>query len=472
MPLENVRFISLRAIASAFTITFACAGAPAAVTDAGTGPQSGSTAFVDVTVISMERDGAQSGQTVIVRDGRIVAMGPASSTAVPEGARRIDGRGKFLIPGLYDMHAHLAPGTAEGMDGAGRQLSIYLALGVTSVRALAAPPSGFALKSRIASGAVRGPHLWVTGQSINGQTAPTPEAAEQLVNQMALAGADVIKTHGMWQSRAPYDAMVRTAKQRNLPLSGHVTPEFGLAGAVDAGQQIEHLDGMIASSVPAGTSVPPGQFPMNPAVLALVDSARVDSIARVMAARRIHHGPTLALFRVFAGNEPPEVYLSRPDVEYTPAQALNQWTLHRRNQLQQPVPAEVRERYLAVRDMMVRRFQALGVPLLAGSDGPQLFMVPGFGVHRELEAMVRAGLTPYEALLSATRTPAAYLGKANQSGTITVGKEADLVLLDANPLTSITNTMRVQGTMLRGEWLDKATLDEMRAKVKEAVAKL
>ena len=178
------------------------------------------------------------------------------------------------------------------------------------------------------------------------------------------------------------------------------------------------------------------------------------------------------LYGGFAGTETAESLRARPDTMFTPRQALDQWTLQRSNQLQQPLPTSARERYLAVRDMMVRRLQAHGVPLLAGSDGPQFFMVPGFGLHRELEALVQAGLTPYQALLAATRTPAAYLGRGAETGTIAVGKQADLVLLDANPLENISNARRIQGTMLRGQWLARAQLDDLEQRVKAAVRAL
>jgi len=460
---------SLSLISSLLGLTLGQITATTSATSLPAVAQPGVFAFDGVHVVSMERDAVDRDRVVLVRDGRIAAIGSRNQVKVPAGATRIDARGKYLMPGLHDMHAHLAQGSGENMDAVQRQLTVYLAFGVTTVRALAAPPSGFEVKRRVNSGQLLGPQLFITGQSINGQSAATPEAVTALVNQMASQGADVIKTHGMWKSPEPYNALVEAVRAAKLPLAGHVTPEFGLERAMEAGQQIEHLDGMIAATVPPGTAVPPGQFVFDEAVLAQVDSARVDALARRMAQLGIHHGPTLALFKIFAGTETAESLRARPDTMYTPRQALDQWTLQRRNQLQQPLPESARQRYLAVRDMMVRRLQAHGVPLMAGSDGPQFFMVPGFGLHRELEALVEAGLTPYQALLAATRTPATYLGRGAQSGTITVGKQADLVLLDGNPLDNIANARRIHGTMLRGQWLDRARLDAMEQSVAAAV---
>lgn len=432
-------------------------------------PPTTSVAFVGVDVITMQDTVLRRDQTVVTRDGKIVAMGSRASVSVPRGAQQVDGRGKFLIPGLHDMHAHLAQGAGDLSDGAGRQLAVYTALGVTSVRALAAPPGAGALKRRVATGEIVAPRLWITGQSINGKSAPDAASISRNVASLAAGGADVIKTHGMWNDRSHYDTLVAAARRVRLPLAGHVTPEFGLAAAIDAGQQVEHLDGMIAATVPAGTPVPPGQFVFDNRALAAVDSARIDSLARVMAAKRIYHGPTLALFRVLADTLPPEYFLALPDVLYTPKAALDAWSLSRRQQAQQPIPPAIRQRYLAVRDQMVRRFQALGVPLLAGSDSPQFFLVAGFGVHRELQAMVQAGLTPYEALLSATRTPAEYLGRGTSAGIVATGRDADLVMLDGNPLRDIANTMRVTGTMLGGRWLPRAALDSTLQQVKQRI---
>jgi len=441
---------------------------PGARTEAASPPPT-AVVFDGAHLVRMERDGIERDQSVLVRNGRIEAIAPRGRLVVPEGAQRIDARGKYLMPGLYDMHAHLVPGTGHDMDPVQRQLTVYVALGVTTVRALSAPPTAFEVRRRANTGELLAPYLFVTGESINGQSAPTVDAVNALADKLAAQGADVLKTHGMWTSGEPYAALVAAATRHKLPLAGHVTPEFGLAGAVRAGQQIEHLDGMIAATVPEGTRVPPGQLIFDEAVLSQVDSARIEVLARSMAARGIHHGPTLALFNVLSGQETVEALRQRPDTMFTPSQALAQWTLQIDNLSQQPVSPAAKARFRAVRDLMVRRLQAHGVPLLAGSDSPQFFLVPGFGLHRELEALVQAGLTPYEALTAATRTPATYLGRGAHSGTIAVGKEADLVLLDADPLLDIRHTRRIHGVMLRGRWLDRSALDGLEGTVRKAV---
>jgi imidazolonepropionase-like amidohydrolase len=161
---------------------------------------------------------------------------------VPRGAARVDGRGKFLMPGLVEMHTHLAPGAGLPTDPAGRQLALMLANGITTARGLIAPPGYLALRERVRRGEVLGPELLVAGPSVNGQSAPTPAEAVRLVTEARAAGYDLIKTHG-GLTREAYDSMIATAQRLGLRVAGHVTQGYGLAHAMASGQQVEHHDG-------------------------------------------------------------------------------------------------------------------------------------------------------------------------------------------------------------------------------------
>ena len=421
-------------------------------------------AFVDVSVIPMDRDRVLAHQTVVVRDGRIVAIGAASSTRVPDDASRVNGRGKFLAPGLVDMHAHLAAGTDALTDPAGRQLALYLASGVTTVRSLSSPPSALPgqllLRARIARGEALGPTLVLAGASINGRSAKTPDDAARMVAEQKAAGFDLIKTHGMFASVEAYDSLVAAARRAGLPLVGHVTPEYGLAHAMDAGQQIEHLDGWIAATVRDGTPAPADQIVVDPAVLAGVDTNRVRALAGEFARRHLWNGPTLALFATIAGPDTPDVLAARPAMRYVPAAALAQWKAQKTDAAAQMPPDGARA-FLALRDFTVRALHDSGAKLLAGSDSPQFFMTAGDGLLREVEAMAHAGLSPYAALETATRNPAEWLRRAD-AGTVSLGKRGDLVLLEANPLADVTNLRTLVGVMVDGRWLDAARLQALR----------
>lgn len=427
------------------------------------------TAFTGVTVIPMDRERRLTDQTVIVRDGRIAQIGAAGRVTIPAGATQIDGRGKFLLPGFVDMHAHLAPGAGELSDGAGRQLALSMANGVTTVRSLISPPSSLPLRERLRSGAIVGPRLVLAGGSVNGGSAATPEAVVRLVTQQKADGYDLIKTHGQFPDPAIYDSLAAVTKRLGMPLVGHVSPEFGLRKAHAAGQQVEHLDGFLQEVVRDGVTVPPGQFVFDLAVLDAVDTAKVRALAREIARRKLWNAPTLELFRVVAGSESAEHYSGREEFRYSPKLALDGWIAQKNAMLAQPIPAEARRRYLEFRNLMVRELHAAGAKLLASSDSPQFFMTPGFGMHRELQAMVDAGLSPYAALETATRNPAEWFNDLVSRGTVTEGKVADLVLLDADPLLQISNSMRVAGVMIGGKWQDRAALEALKLAVAKAV---
>jgi imidazolonepropionase-like amidohydrolase len=422
-------------------------------------------AIVDVSVVPMDRERILAHQTVVVEGGRIVAMGPAAATRIPSDAMRVRGQGKFLAPGLVDMHAHFAPGTESLNDGAGRQLALYLATGFTTVRGLGGAPTALALRDRIRRGELVGPRLVVASPSINGRSVHSPAEAAARVREAKAAGFDLIKTHGMFPTGESYDSLVAAARAAQLPLSGHVTPEYGLRRAMDAGQQIEHLDGFIAEVVADGAPAPDGgQMILDPAVLTRIDTAKVTALAREVARRHLWNGPTLALFRTVMSDEPPESLLTRPELRYVPAAGVRPFVEEKRKILA-GTPPEGRHLFLAARDQLVKALWLAGARLLVGSDSPQFFMVPGYSAYREIDAFAEAGLSPYAALEAATRNPAEYLGVASDVGTVAVGKRADLVLLAKNPLESTRNLRSLDGVMVAGRWIDRGTLDQMLAAV-------
>ncbi|MFL5579951.1 MAG: amidohydrolase family protein, partial [Gemmatimonadaceae bacterium] len=437
-------------------------------------PARGTVAFVGVAVASAEADRALPGQTVVVRDGRIVAVGPEARTAVPPGAVRIDGRGRFLAPGLVDTHAHWAAGDESLATGAGRQLALYLANGVTTVRGLGGASTALRLRDRVRAGDVLGPAMYVAAPSLNGNSVKSPAEAVQKVAAAKAAGYDAIKTHGNFSSGEVYDSMAAATHRAGLPLSGHVTPEFGLRRAIEAGQQVEHLDGFIAAATRDGAPPPGGaeggQLVFDPVALANVDSAKVKALAAEMARRKIVNGPTLALFELLASDETPEQLAAREEMRYAPARAVAQWKTQV-GEITRSAPAEGRHAFIALRRGIVRELYAAGVQLLPGSDSPQLFMLPGFGLHRELRALADAGLPPRAVLAAATRDAAAYLGRSD-AGRVAVGARADLVLLDADPFADVSNLQRIAGVMVDGRWLPKERLDAMREAVAREVAKI
>ncbi len=208
-------------------------------------------AFVGVTVIPMDRERSLPNQTVIVRGDRIVEIGPADRVRAPERALRVEGRGKYLIPGLAEMHAHLPGGQAPDSIVA-RTLFLYVSGGITTVRGMLGHPRHLALRERAARGEVLSPTIYASGPSFNGNSVTTPEAAAKAVREQKAAGYDLLKIHpGV--TRAVFDTLAATARRVGIPFAGHVPEEVGLARAIEAGYAtIEHLDGYLEAMLQAG----------------------------------------------------------------------------------------------------------------------------------------------------------------------------------------------------------------------------
>lgn len=420
-------------------------------------------AFVDVNVVPMDSERLLPHQTVVVREGRIVALGPADSTRVPWGATRIEGQGRYLMPGLVDMHLHLVPGTGQPEDPAGQVLALLLANGVTSARALGGPKdTALVVRDRVARGEVLGPTLHVAGPSLHGKSVQGPEQVRQRVREYKAKGYDLLKTHGSL-GRETYDAMVSEARAQGLAVSGHVTPDVGLFHALESGQQIEHLDGYLNELLPENDEARAqvGQVELG-APLERMDAARIPALAEATKKAGVWSSPTLALFETVTSPEGVEALRARPELRYVPQTAVATWAQMVSNDPEMAgVPAARKLRFAELRRQLALGLYSAGAKLLVGSDSPQLFMVAGFAVHREMEALAAAGIPPYGVLEAATRHPAEFMGEADTWGTVAEGRRADLLLLDANPLEDVKHTREVAGVMVRGNWLPRSELDAL-----------
>lgn len=427
------------------------------------GPQT--IAFVNVNVVPFDRERILEGQTVIVRDGRIAEIGPANKTKAPAGAQQIDGRGKFLMPGLADMHVHLFPGTGQD-DLAQQQLQLFLANGVTTVRNMIGKPEHVVLRDRIAKREVLGPTIYTAGPPLLGNNVSTPEVAERVVTEQKKAGYDLIKVH---EGLTPdvYAAIAATAKRAGIPVAGHVTATVGLKRALEAQQtSIEHLDGYLQAMVADNSPVPPtpSQVVLGP-VLEHIDESKIATLAAATSKAGVWNDPTLTLFKLVVSDTTPEELLKWPEMQYVPAKMREGFAKQKQSTLGQPVPLSERQRYLELRNKMLVALRAAGAKLLIGPDSPQFFLVPGFATHRELQSFVDAGLTPYEAIEAATRNPGEYFATTMKTprdfGTVEAGMRADLLLLNANPLQSVANLSKREGVMVRGRWLPESELRQM-----------
>jgi len=400
-------------------------------------------AILHVHVIPMDRERVLDDQTVVVADGKIAQIGLASSVRVPAGAKPIDGAGKYLVPGLTDAHVHLYS-TIE--------LPLYLANGVTTVFNLDGRPAHLLWRKQVASGELLGPTIFTTGP-IFGRS-HKPEEAVRLVDEQADAGYDAVKVFNQ-VSKAEFPALISEAKRRNLLLMGHISRDAGFDLTVRSGQSIAHLDEFLY------TYFNPQHDDNNDHVV--LDEAKISAVVKETAAAGVYVIPTLSTYAATVQQATDlDGFLKNPALQYLSPWALEAYEpAHNRfkNATSPEQAARMRVALIFERKLVRALFDA-GVPLMVGTDAPDVGPMAGFGIHEELQELVNDGMTAYQVLRAATVVPSQYLRKSAEFGTIEVGKRADLVLLDQNPLTNIANTRSVFGVMLRGRWLSKGELDK------------
>lgn len=428
-------------------------------------------AIVDATVIPMDAERVLLHHTVIIRDGQIVALGPASTTAIPTGARRIDGAGRYVLPGFTDAHVHLRD-TSE--------LASYLAHGVTSVVHLSGPTGSvdnvLNLRTRIATGGTVGPTIYTTGFILDGDppifpgvsvAVTTPEEAARAVAAQLAAGADGVKIYN--NITTPVLAAVRRAADSGgVLIWGHVPRIEGRAGALGralaAGLDVvAHGEEIFFTDLyaPVEAQLDRGQVPV------VSDSAIAAAVAQLSA-----HGaaviPNLSfIIMTRAQLDDPEGVWNHAEARYLAPAVRAMWSQQAPSRRPDLARFDLRERgKLAAVQRLTRSLQDAGVALLLGTDASAPGLLPGYSAWLELEALVAAGLTPWQALATATRIPGALLApSAHQRtpfGIVATGQRADLVLLEADPLTDVGNVRTIVGVIVAGRWFDRAALEAMR----------
>ena len=407
--------------------------------------------FTGVSVLPMDRETVLRDQTVIVENGRVTHVG--ARRAAPAGATTIDARGKFLMPGLAEFHAHVPSG--QGAVHARRTLELYVLAGVTTARGMLGAPMHLALRDSIAKGTLLGPRLLTAGPSFNGNSATSPAVAARMVREQKAAGYDLLKIHpGV--PRAAFDSLAAVANALGIPFAGHVPLEVGLDAALTSKYStIDHLDGLVEAMYSGPGPLTPqvnGFFGLG--IMPQLDRSRFDAIVQRVKASGVAMVPTQILMDNWAGDATGEELTSLAEFRYWVPQQVEAWRKYKNEYLAEPdAPREQRQDFISLRRRFVKALHDAGVPFLLGSDAPQLWNVPGFSAHRELAALVAAGLTPYEALRTGTANVARFLNEDGRSGVVRPNARADLLLLDANPLDDVANVARIHGVLLNGRWI-------------------
>lgn len=431
-------------------------------------------------------------QTVIVQKDRIANIASSNAVAIPRGAQILDAHGKFLIPGLVDMHIHI---TAAGEPDGSRKfiIPLLLANGITSVRDMGGYLESLnPLRKEIAEGKRLGPRIVTPGPYLDGSppsfepslvVTNSVEASED-VHQLVALGVDFIKVQSIL-GREPYFAIAQAAQREHITFVGHVPDRVTAAEAANAGQHsVEHL-----TNVLRGCSRDESKLMREQLYIPLKQETAEQSHARIVQWQRqllatyspqkaaaliakfkgkdVWQTPTLILLKNDAFPTLEDSALSDDREKYIPSRTLAIWKTARTEQMRalSPQDSELHARLLRKSMNIVAEMQKAGVKILAGTDAPAPYVFPGFALHDELQLLVEAGLTPLEALQAATKNPAEFLHIAKDSGTVEKGKYSDLLLLDANPLDDIRNTRRIRAVILQGKLLDRASLDASLAEV-------
>lgn len=414
------------------------------------------TVFTNVTVLPMDTERTLANQTVIVRGQRIAELGPADRVKPPAGARVIDGRGKFLMPGLAEMHAHIPPGQAATDANITKVLAYYALNGVTFVRGMLGDPKHLPYREQANRGEILSPSILTTGPSLNGNSIPTVESAIKAVTDQKAAGYDLMKIHPGIR-REVYDSMAATARRLGIRFAGHVPLDVGITRALDLGQwTVDHVDGYIEGLAPAGAE---SQF-FGFNLVAQADLSKLPALVAATKKAGAWIVPTQSLFESMLGGSTVDQLTAMPELKYWPAATVDQWKQATANTRQQlGVTVESARKYIELRRTIMQALYKGGVPFLLGSDAPQWWNVPGFSILRELQAMAKAGFTPWQILESGTKNVAKYVNQESEFGTVAAGKRADLVLLNANPLIDVGNWNQRAGVMVRGKYYDAAEIE-------------
>jgi len=401
-------------------------------------PLEPATAFVDVTVVPMDHERLLPHQTVVVVGERVADLGPVGDVTPPPGARIVDGRNRYLVPGLADMHVHSSSDSLE--------LRLYLANGVTTIRDLNGSPRLLAWRDAIAAGRMEGPRLLVSGPLIAGPDVPwrnkvvprSPEEGRAVVRAQKAAGYDYIKIYDGVPADV-YMAVIDEARRQGMMVTGHIPQSVGLAGVLAAHQNLEHLDKIVFSAWGHA-----------------FDPSRIPSIADSIKRAGVWDTPTLLSMERLAllNRGKGDSLMQLPGVSLASSENRAYWTeLNKQMTHAMPVnPAYRFNPFVDFQILLLRGLVDAGVPLLAGTDTPNAMLVPGYSLLDELDALADAGLSPYRVLEMATSNPARFTGGEAAPGIIERGRRADLLLLGANPLASLHALRERVGIMAGGKW--------------------
>ncbi|WP_299764926.1 amidohydrolase family protein [uncultured Dokdonia sp.] len=417
------------------------------------------TVITDITIIDVVSGKELPSQHVVIDSGKIKKI-TAQMEDLTSYSTIIDGKGKYLIPGLAEMHAHIPPPSSSAAH-IEETLFLYLSNGITTIRGMLGHSEHLRLRERAASGDLLSPRIYTASPSLNGNSVKTKEEAIAKVTAYQKEGFDFLKIHPGIQ-REVFDQVVATANEVGIPFAGHVPVAVGVRHAIESNYAaIDHVDGFLEGLVPESANVKPednGFFGYN--FTPLADVTKINELVTLSRKHTIWIVPTQSLYeRWFAPITASEL-LKDPEMKYMPASTLANWKA-RKGQYTTDNPdfnEPQWQQFNDIRKQLIKALQDDGHGILLGSDAPQLFNVPGFSIHHEIDGMTKAGLTPLQILQSGTINPAKFFSAEDEYGAIKEDLSADLVLLDNNPLEDAKYLKNVAGIFVKGHWLSREAI--------------
>ena len=433
--------------------------------------------ITNVTIIDVTGGAVAPDMTVVITGDRITEIGPAKNVSAPKDAQVLSGAGKYLIPGLWDMHVHWYLKD---------YLPLFLANGVTGIRQMWGMPMHHQWRKEQQSGTLAGPRMVIASPIVDGPNAiwqgsvsvATEAQARDAVNKARQDGADFIKIYTRL-TRDAFFAIADETRRLGIPFAGHVPQAVTVAEASDAGQKsIEHLTGILMAcssredelrkELASAASANPSQFSsprfrqLNRATLDTFSEEKATALFERLKRNQTWQCPTLTVLRSTTSLADP-TFTNDPRLKYMPSSVRTQWDPTKDFRFKNRTEEDNQISRMLFRKQMdiIRPMRRAGVEFIAGTDVLNPYCFPGFSLHDELALLVEAGLTPLEALQAATINAARYQSKEKELGSVEKDKLADLVLLDANPLEKIANTQKINAVVMNGKLINRAEIERM-----------